>query len=159
MRKGVKLCKSSQLFLKMDKKKYVIILYYCVVMENTVYVQKHAHISDVINETIHAANICAGINVTIMDNAYANEIVTNKMRSYVKYNCEVCNFTSKNKRNYENHLVTPKHLHKNRENGTINIPNTCGCGKVYKHRSGLCIHRKTCINKAKLNVTDIIDPH
>ena len=80
-----------------------------------------------------------------------------------KYICEKCDYITRNKTDYKIHTLTLKHKNNNSPcvNDSVIIPpktHKCGCGKVYKHRSGLCIHRKTCINKAKLNVTDIIDP-
>lgn len=68
-----------------------------------------------------------------------------------KYYCQKCDYTSKNKSNFEKHLSTTKH-----KNGNTMVTNDnkklqrvlkfkCkNCKKVYKFRSGLCRHRKNC---------------
>ena len=77
-----------------------------------------------------------------------------------KYFCEKCDYITRNKTDYRIHTLTIKH--KNNNSPCVNdspiIPHKthkCGCGKVYKHRSGLCIHRKTCVNKSKSTYTAI----
>jgi hypothetical protein len=62
-----------------------------------------------------------------------------------KYTCEKCDFKSNNKTNYTKHLQTKKHngytwLH----DGYKKVSYNCKCGKSYKHRQGLCRHKKTC---------------
>ena len=65
------------------------------------------------------------------------------------YYCNVCDFKCSKNSNYKKHLATRKH------NILINTNNimpknaadfTCDCGKVYKHASSLCKHKKTCNN-------------
>ena len=68
-----------------------------------------------------------------------------------KYYCEKCDFTSKNKTDFNRHLSTTKH--KMVTNGNFNGNNhakivdfSCElCGKVYKYKSGLSRHRKGCV--------------
>jgi septation ring formation regulator EzrA len=66
-----------------------------------------------------------------------------------KYLCEVCDFVSCNKKDYDKHLLTLKH--KKRTNGgqmddvfTQHHIFNCECGKEYKHRQGLWKHKKIC---------------
>ena len=78
-----------------------------------------------------------------------------------KFICEKCGFITNKKSNYDEHLLTPKH--KKDTNGTKkdtkNQPNNnCICGKIYKNRSGLWRHKKTCllINEEKEENNSII---
>jgi len=64
-----------------------------------------------------------------------------------QYLCELCNFTSCNKKDYNRHISTDKHK-------LLTIPNgkkpvkpplyNCVCGKSYKHSSSLCAHKNKC---------------
>ena len=64
------------------------------------------------------------------------------------YCCEICDYTSSRKSHYERHLLTAKH--KKMTNSYKTVPKStardfvCECGKSYKHRQNLCIHRKKC---------------
>ena len=60
------------------------------------------------------------------------------------YQCIECNFNTHNKKDYNKHLLTAKHMRLiNPINKTPKYP-TCGCGKEYKHMSSLWKHKKTC---------------
>ena len=60
------------------------------------------------------------------------------------YQCIECNFITRNKKDYNKHLLTAKHMRlSNPINKTPKNP-TCGCGKEYKHMSSLWKHKKTC---------------
>ena len=77
-----------------------------------------------------------------------------------KYLCEPCDFKCNNKNDYIRHLDTRKHgrLTNTDTNADMNTDtnadiNTdkktqklfhCSCGKVYKHRQSLFIHKKKC---------------
>jgi hypothetical protein len=74
---------------------------------------------------------------------------TNKKnpKSPKKYFCKICDFYTRNKKDFDRHNITDKHL-------SLTNPNlkpqktplyTCNCGKVYKHSSSLCAHKKKCI--------------
>ena len=64
-----------------------------------------------------------------------------------KYFCKVCHFYTCNKKDFDRHNITDKHL--SLTNPNLKTPKnplfTCNCGKVYKHASSLCAHKKKCI--------------
>ena len=65
--------------------------------------------------------------------------------SRLKYVCESCYYTCSHRRDYNKHLLTNKHI-----NNTSVVPKsrdsyTCEkCSNVYRHKSSLCKHSKTC---------------
>ena len=67
--------------------------------------------------------------------------------------CETCDFKCSNKQDYTRHLSTRKH--KMLTDVDINIDNknskafTCECGKEYKYRQSLSVHKKKCKKKSK----------
>jgi hypothetical protein len=70
-------------------------------------------------------------------------------KNTILYLCERCNIKTSNKKDYNKHLMTAKHLKK--VDGNIKIEknpqnNSCDCGKKYKNYSGLWKHKKKCIN-------------
>lgn len=80
-------------------------------------------------------------------------------KSSEKFCCELCDYSSSRKSQYERHLTTDKH--KKRENDSKMVvngsnlapkssnPYECECGKVYKHDTGYYRHRKLCNFKNK----------
>jgi hypothetical protein len=71
--------------------------------------------------------------------------------------CDICDFKCSKKSNYDKHLLTLKHLNAdkmltnadifNAENAENALPlngHICECGKEYKHRQSLFIHKKKC---------------
>ncbi len=69
-----------------------------------------------------------------------------------KYYCEKCDFTSKNKKDFNRHLSTRKHQMDNKDKKWITKKNPiiysyeCTvCGKKYKYASGLSKHKKKCL--------------
>jgi hypothetical protein len=74
------------------------------------------------------------------------------------YNCEKCNFTSSNKKDYNKHLLTVKHINTtNPPNNTtiqhINTPqHRCSCGRTYNHRASLFNHKKKCNGQQKTSL-------
>jgi len=64
------------------------------------------------------------------------------------FECLLCDFKCSKKSNYDKHLLTLKHKMltnvdtKNAE--TTSHGFQCDCGKEYKHRQSLSVHRKTC---------------
>jgi hypothetical protein len=86
------------------------------------------------------------------------------------FSCKKCDFTSSNKKDYERHVLTPKHQNDDKmmtkkpqktpyDNG--NKPYACECGKHYKYRQGFFLHKKKCIlykneNNSEINEKDLI---
>jgi hypothetical protein len=67
------------------------------------------------------------------------------------FECEICEYSTCNKKDYAKHLSTGKH--KRQQNASNRQPEiakhsqndfTCICGKSYKHRGSLFKHTKTC---------------
>ena len=68
-----------------------------------------------------------------------------------KYVCELCSFTSGNKKNYTLHLSTSKHLANTKGDGGDCKPATFDCTlckKQYNSRNGLWKHAKKCVMQA-----------
>ena len=76
-------------------------------------------------------------------------------KSSKKYVCNICDYNSFRKSQYERHLLTDKH--KKVANGSKMVVNdsdlvpksseklfTCCCGKIYKYNSGFYRHKKEC---------------
>jgi hypothetical protein len=65
-----------------------------------------------------------------------------------KFNCTTCNFISSNKKDYNRHVMTAKHLRLiNANDNYPNLPlnaHACICGKEYKHAPSLSKHKKSC---------------
>ena len=60
--------------------------------------------------------------------------------------CEICDFNTSNKKDFNRHSLTDKHiLLTNPNQKTPKNPwFVCNCGKSYKHSSSLCTHKKKC---------------
>ena len=75
----------------------------------------------------------------------------NRKKSQKKYHCEKCDYTSKNKYDFNKHLSTTKHKMVTNGNNNGNKMVTCVelycemCGRGYKYKSGLSRHRKRCV--------------
>jgi len=67
-----------------------------------------------------------------------------------KFVCENCDFKCSKNSDWERHLLTAKHKkltkHNNFTPDYAEKLYTCNCGKVYKHMSSLCAHKKKCNN-------------
>jgi 3-methyladenine DNA glycosylase AlkC len=62
-----------------------------------------------------------------------------------KFKCNLCNYITSNKYDYDKHILTRKHQMLIETNEISQERNyDCLCGKKYKHSSSLCKHRKTC---------------
>ena len=75
-----------------------------------------------------------------------------------KFYCSICEYGTCNKKDYNKHLTTTKHVTKtksttnpNKSQQIPNMLNCCECGKKYKGRSGLWRHKKTCNEEKKNN--------
>ena len=69
-------------------------------------------------------------------------------KKLINYSCEVCDFNTSNKNDYNRHLQTKKH--KINDFQCFSMENTqknsfsCKCGKIYKDNSGLWRHKQKC---------------
>jgi hypothetical protein len=72
----------------------------------------------------------------------------NTSKTHPKFVCELCDFKCFKKGDYTRHIATDKHKTLINPNflASKNITFECKCGKVYKHMSTLCAHKKKCIN-------------
>ena len=62
------------------------------------------------------------------------------------FKCECCDFKCFKKGDYTRHILTDKHKNLTNPNFLTSKPITynCKCGKIYKHMSTLCAHKKKC---------------
>ena len=65
-----------------------------------------------------------------------------------KFICESCDFKCCNKKDFKRHMSTDKHkMMTNDDKKTPKNPTAfmCSCGKSYKYRQGLSVHKKKCL--------------
>lgn len=86
-------------------------------------------------------------------------------KSSKKFCCEICDYSSSRKSQYDRHILTDKH--KKSENGSKMVVNDsvlvpkssrlykCECGKLYKYDTGYYRHKKTCYIKKESNFPEI----
>ena len=72
-------------------------------------------------------------------------ITQNSQNSQSKFYCETCDYTCSRKSDYTKHTATAKHINSYNQLPTTLKKYECSCGKEYKHRQGLYLHKKTCI--------------
>ena len=78
--------------------------------------------------------------------------------------CELCDYSSSRKSQYERHILTSKHQNltnvNNLSSESSNNFNCKNCNKNYKSRVGLWNHKKKCvtINNKLINEENIIEP-
>ena len=68
--------------------------------------------------------------------------------------CEYCDYSTSNKKDYNKHILTRKHLNtKNYKENGIKIPKNrifaCECGKTYPYQGSLYNHKKKCSYNSK----------
>jgi hypothetical protein len=76
-------------------------------------------------------------------------LITKNAKKTPQYFCDICQFTTRNKTDFERHLGRPKHIKNNTisffdDVCTENKIHLCHCGKQYKYISGLSAHKKKC---------------
>ena len=77
-------------------------------------------------------------------------MIIQKTQKNAKYVCDICNYKTGNKTDYNRHTTTPKHiintdLITNHNEKTVKTQiYKCLCGNEYKYQSGLCAHKKKC---------------
>ena len=84
---------------------------------------------------------------------------TQKTQKNPKYSCEICDYHSGNKKDYNKHILTRKHTN-NTQNGVLETKNpkksqkyTCEfCQYEYKSRSGLYKHNLKCVQENKPSI-------
>jgi len=96
----------------------------------------------------------------------------NQQKTSKKYRCEICHYNTSRKSNYDEHLLTAKHIKHQFGNAmdtfgnenqqkTSNSKYSCkNCNKDFKNRSGLWKHNKKCNNediKKENNFDEISD--
>jgi hypothetical protein len=84
-----------------------------------------------------------------MEHLGVNGIMKSKSKTF---SCEICNYITSQKANYEKHLLTNKH----KKLTMVDIcKHKCACGQMFKHRQSLHRHKKNCkyeeILKAKVS--------
>ena len=97
---------------------------------------------------------------------------TIKPQEIPKFLCECCQYNTRNKKDYEKHIMTPKHAKRtqilqNTTGNTTKNPHlpqmsdnnyTCICGKSYKHHSSLWYHKKKCDSKPENITMNVEEP-
>jgi len=69
--------------------------------------------------------------------------------------CQNCHFICSKKGDWNRHILSSKH--KNVDKMLTNVdaddikPYKCECGKIYKHRQSLYVHKQTCVTKDEIN--------
>ena len=69
--------------------------------------------------------------------------------------CQNCHFKCSKKGDWNRHILSSKH--KNVDKMLTNVdaddikPYKCECGKIYKHRQSLYVHKQTCVTKDEIN--------
>ena len=71
-------------------------------------------------------------------------ITKNSKMSECEYTCELCEYSTSNKGDYNKHLTTAKHKRVTSGDTKLFKPHTCNCGKEFKHRQGLWKHKQKC---------------
>lgn len=82
------------------------------------------------------------------------------MSNIAKFSCELCDYHTSRKSQYERHLDTSKHksmLNPATEKSETVKTFSCHCGKTYKHSSTMYAHRKTCPSNSSLSDKEIIE--
>ena len=71
-------------------------------------------------------------------------------KNTIVFICKSCDFNCRKESEYKRHILTRKHKILINPNASLMKKTPCNnfsckCGKIYKHMSSLCHHKKTCI--------------
>lgn len=83
------------------------------------------------------------------------------MEDKPKYTCEVCKLSTNYKNVFDKHLLSKKHIEKNKVETSTKYSHICSkCNKTYTTHSGLWKHQKKCIevnnpNTIQMELTEI----
>ena len=87
----------------------------------------------------------------IKDEDNTHEKKENIEKKEKEHRCQICSFTTCKKTDYERHLLTDKHKKNFKDCATIKNKEfiddkrfICKCGKTYKYKQGLWVHRQKC---------------
>jgi hypothetical protein len=72
----------------------------------------------------------------------------------IEFICTGCQFNTRNKKDYNRHILTLKHLRLTTPTEISKKTHDCVCGKKYNHLSSLCNHKKDCLH----NTSKIEEP-
>ena len=88
-----------------------------------------------------------------MEHLGVNELTKSKSK---KYMCEICDYSTSQKANYEKHLLTGKHV---KRATAVRSPHNCTCGKVFTRSDSLFRHKKHCevANNSTAKVTKVTE--
>jgi len=82
---------------------------------------------------------------------------TNK--SPMKFECNICDYNTSNKKDYAKHITTPKHIKMTTmvtNDDNKSQPMVCTCGNTYKYRQGLSRHKKTCVDIINTSIVNTL---
>ena len=71
-------------------------------------------------------------------------ITKNSQMSDIEYKCDLCDYFTSNKGDYNKHLNTAKHKRVTSGDAKLSKSHKCNCGKEFKHRQGLWKHKQKC---------------
>jgi len=81
----------------------------------------------------------------------------NSLKDVGKFDCTFCHYNCSKESDFNKHLLTRKHQHNSTSSPkTRQTEHKCKCGKVYKFRQGLSLHRKTCKDLMIVNEQSIV---
>jgi len=123
--------------------------------------KKYCKICNVFCDTIKTYNLHLNTNShkTKFDK-YICEKTKEDTESSEKFHCELCDYNTSRKSQWDRHVLTAKHQKETLElhfgDNLVQIPNfICSCGNQYKCRQGLWKHKKNCCGK---NIAEISSP-
>ncbi len=87
-------------------------------------------------------------------------LTNSNIKVATEFICELCDYKTSRKNNYDKHILTSKHINVTNCN-TFECKKTeekdymCGiCSKKYNSRVGLWRHKKTCLNEEKGDISN-----